>query len=275
MQLGSGCWEGTRAAVYGQSLGRRLRISKEKHATVFQAKMLSWPVLVKFEQIVRQENMLVFALTVRWLWKPFRLLKRLHWYNSAKDAEWHFHLATLWRCLRVPGHSGVLGNENANKLARDCTIHQFGLNQWQNAGQTANILWCGGVASYLHPEKGSKLISRTSPTPQTRLLSCNRTQSRVVTGLLNVHNTLRKHLYLMWLTNSPLCRWCEEEEETSAYVLCECEALTLLKHAYLGSIFLGPRGHKIFKTGSHLELQEQGSHDLESDYGAQQACLTA
>jgi len=92
---------------------------------------------------------------------------------------------------------------------------------------------CGNVVgSYQHTWMGSKLISGPSPTPKTRLLSCNRTQSRVVTALLTIHNTLRKHLYLMGLTNSPLCRRCGAEEETSAHVLCECEALALLTHAF-------------------------------------------
>jgi hypothetical protein len=30
------------------------------------------------------------------------------------------------------------------------------------------------------------------------------------------------------------------EEETSAHVLCECEALANLRHTYLGSLFLDP-----------------------------------
>jgi hypothetical protein len=35
---------------------------------------------------------------------------------------------------------------------------------------------------------------------------------------------------------------CGAEEETSAHVLCECEALVALRHSYLGLLFLGPRG---------------------------------
>jgi hypothetical protein len=31
------------------------------------------------------------------------------------------------------------------------------------------------------------------------------------------------------------------EEETSAHILCECEALASLRHAYLGSFFMEPR----------------------------------
>jgi len=48
------------------------------------------------------------------------------------------------------------------------------------------------------------------------ILSFNSVQSRIVTGLLTVHNTLRRHLYIMGLLNSPLCRRFGAEEETSA-----------------------------------------------------------
>jgi hypothetical protein len=40
------------------------------------------------------------------------------------------------------------------------------------------------------------------------------------------------HLYIMRLTDSPLCRRWGAEEETSAHVLCECEALATLRHFF-------------------------------------------
>jgi hypothetical protein len=46
-------------------------------------------------------------------------------------------------------------------------------------------------------------------------------QFRVVTGFLTGHNTLRRHLFLLGLANSPVCRGCGVKEETSAHVLCE------------------------------------------------------
>jgi len=73
----------------------------------------------------------------------------------------------------------------------------------------------------------------------TRLLSFNRIQSWVVTSLLTSHNNLRRHLYIMGLSDSRLCR-CGTEEETSVHILCECEALAILRHTYLGSFFLDP-----------------------------------
>jgi hypothetical protein len=93
------------------------------------------------------------------------------------------------------------------------------------------ILWC--TLSIL-PASGP------SPATEARLLSFNRTQSRVVTGLLTRHNTPRRLLNLMGLSNNPPCRKCGTEEETSAHILCECEALASLIHAHLGSFFWGP-----------------------------------
>jgi len=69
-------------------------------------------------------------------------------------------------------------------------------------------------------------------------MTFNRIQSRVVTGLLTSHNTLRRHLYLLGLLDSPLCRKCRVGEEISAHILCECAALASLRDAYLGSFFL-------------------------------------
>jgi len=81
-------------------------------------------------------------------------------------------------------------------------------------------------------------------------MTLSRIQSRVVTGLLTGHNTMRRHLYLLGLSNSPLCRWCEAGEETSAHVLCECEALASRRHAYLGSFFLEPGDIKNLNLGA-------------------------
>jgi len=115
-----------------------------------------------------------------------------------------------------------------------------------------------------------ELISGPSPGAKTRLLYFNRTQFRVVIGLLAGHNTQRKHVHLMGLTNIPVCRRCGVEDETSSHILCECEALTSLRHAYLGSFFLVPEDIKSFSLGANWNFsKEQDSPDLISDYGAQ------
>jgi hypothetical protein len=70
-------------------------------------------------------------------------------------------------------------------------------------------------------------------------------------------------------TNSPLYRRCGAEEETSFHVLCECEALASLRHAYLGFFFLDREDVSLGHSGTLV--QEQGCYGLASDYGAQRA----
>jgi hypothetical protein len=94
------------------------------------------------------------------------------------------------------------------------------------------------------------LISGPDPSMGTRLLSFNRTQSRVVIGLPTGHNTLGRHLPIMGLYNDPICRKCGTEEETSVHILCECEALTSLRHTYLGSFFLNLEDISVLVMGA-------------------------
>jgi len=88
------------------------------------------------------------------------------------------------------------------------------------------------------------IISGTYLGAKARILSFNRTQSRAVTGLLTGHDTLRRHLHLLGLSDSPLCRRCGVSEETSAHILCECEALASLRYMDLGFFFLEPENIK-------------------------------
>jgi ribosomal protein L40E len=86
------------------------------------------------------------------------------------------------------------------------------------------------------------------------LLSLTRVQSRVVTGLLTGHNILCRHLHLMRLMDSRLCRKCGAEDATSAHILSQCEALASVRHAYLGSAFFGAGGYQESKPGGHVAL---------------------
>ena len=65
---------------------------------------------------------------------------------------------------------------------------------------------------------------------------------------------------------------CGAKEETSAHILCECEALASLRHVYLGFFFLDPEDIKNISMGPSGTLaKEQSSPELVSDYGAQRA----
>jgi len=99
------------------------------------------------------------------------------------------------------------------------------------------ILWRGPCGTL---RQARELISGPDLATRARLLSFNRTQSRVVIGLLTGHNALRKHLYVMGLSNDPTCRKCGTGDETSVHILCKCEVLASLRHAHMDSFFLDP-----------------------------------
>ena len=152
----------------------------------------------------------------------------------------------------VPGHAGVRGNEIANELARGGCALKFvgpelalGVSR-QDIRRRIRLLvnqhrvWWRGLGST--QRQARELIPGPCLDAKARFLSFNRTQSRVVTGLLTGHNTLRRHLHLMGLSVSPLCRRCGAEDETSADILCECEALTSLR-CVSGPLLLGAGVH--------------------------------
>jgi hypothetical protein len=99
-------------------------------------------------------------------------------------------------------------------------------------------------------QQARELILGTQSGTRVKFLSSSREQFRVVTGLLTGHNTLHRHLHLMGLIDSPLCRKCGVEDETSAHILCWCEALAFIRHAHLGSFFLEPEDIKNQNLGA-------------------------
>ena len=150
-----------------------------------------------------------------------------------------------------PGHAGVRGNEIADRLARDGFGQRFvgpepflgvsrqnirrKMKSWLKNQHLA--LWRGPCSTY---RQARQLMSGPDPAVGARQMSFNRTQSRVVISLLTGH-TLRRFLHIMGLCNDPIYRKCGTEGETSAHILCECEALASLRHAYPGSFFFDPK----------------------------------
>jgi hypothetical protein len=71
------------------------------------------------------------------------------------------------------------------------------------------------------------------------VLRLNRTQIRVVTGLMTGHCGLRKHLHTMGIfKENRVCRLCNEEE-TISHIVFECEVLALWRFNLLGITDLG------------------------------------
>jgi hypothetical protein len=130
----------------------------------------------------------------------------------------------------------------------------WGVSKWDLSNKIGH--WLGNQHQRRWQDLGKSqrqarhLISGPNWGTRVKFLSFSREQPRVVTGLLTGHNTLRRHLHLMGLTDSPLCRKCGVEDETSAHMLCRCEVLASIRHAHLGSFFLEPEDIKNQNLGA-------------------------
>jgi len=93
-----------------------------------------------------------------------------------------------------------------------------------------------------------KLIFGISPTAETRLLSFNRTQSKVVTGLFIGDNTLKRYFYLMGLTNSLFVGGMEQRKKPQPTFCVSAKHwlhsyIHIYIHTYIsGLLSSGPRG---------------------------------
>jgi len=187
----------------------------------------------------------------------------------------------------VPGHARVQGNEIADRLERDASIHLFigpepflgvcrqnirrNVKRWMATRHL--VLWRGPCSTQ---RQARELISGPDFAARARLLSFNRIQSRVFIGLLTGHNTLRRHLFIMGLSDNPICRKCGTDEEISVHILCECEALASLRHTHLGSFFLDPEDIRKLNIGAIWNFAKgTGLVEFSAEHGAQWACPKA
>jgi hypothetical protein len=81
------------------------------------------------------------------------------------------------------------------------------------------------------------MMGKPSQSLAADVLRLSRTQIRVVTGLMTGHYNLRKHLHTMGIfKENPVCRLCNEEEETTSHTVFECEVPARRRFNLLGLI---------------------------------------
>jgi hypothetical protein len=135
--------------------------------------------------------------------------------------------------------------------------------------QRNNFLPLLGNELWLLGSPASSLVTiLTLPTQNSLILSFNTTQTRAVIGLLTWHNTLRRHLHVMGLSNNPTCRKCGTEEETSVHIFWVWGFS--LTQAYTSGFLLFWTRRTLGCWGwgpSGTSLKEQGSYNLVKNRG--------
>jgi ribonuclease HI len=245
--------EVNRAGVYGQSVGRRLSFSLGGYATVFEAEIYAVLVCVyKIQLQNRSEKYVSVCSDSQADLKALQAIRTTsalvqQCQKALNDVPTQHAVRLHW----VSGHARIQGNEIADGLARGGTVLRF-LGPEPALGVSRRDIQ-KRLSRWLVNQHSARLRGLSDTQRQARVLILgprlgakakflffNRTQSRVLIGLLTVHKTLRRHLNLLGLLDRPSCWRCGVKEETLANILCECETLASLRHAYLGYFFLEP-----------------------------------
>jgi hypothetical protein len=94
------------------------------------------------------------------------------------------------------------------------------IKQWEN--KRLSFYW----TSLTKLRQAKRLIN---PYANKNILSFSKQNLRILTGLPTGHCTLRYHMGKLGLSDQSICRLCLEEEESSEQVMCNCEAVAILR----------------------------------------------
>ena len=154
------------------------------------------------------------------VWECYGALNKL-----AEDNQ----VTVLW----TPGHRGITGNEMADRLAKLVTKQTpTGLEPVVGISNRSVTEEINNWLTEKHQEgwymaaacKQAKTLMREHLNPKRAadMRRLRRTEVRILTEVFISHGNLAYHRRKIGLAESPLCRLCGEDNETSIHILCDC-----------------------------------------------------
>jgi hypothetical protein len=138
----------------------------------------------------------------------------------------------------VPEHSGILGNEETDRLARRASAMPLqgpepALGVPRCSAREAIRAWTG-LKGHRH---GKLFISGPRRKIAAELLKLSRHQLKMVFAILTRHAPVRTHLLTLGLfEGDSTCRFCMKEAVTVQHIICCCEALARQRFNVFGSL---------------------------------------
>jgi hypothetical protein len=145
----------------------------------------------------------------------------------------------------IPGHSGHLGNERADRLANDgvdkLTVDiETPMSHAESARAILNWEKAEAKNQWIAKRPDNGEYAKTligAYTDSSRLISKSRAQIRARISVLTGHARTNQYLRRSRNEGDGLCRYCSTAEEKVEHLIIECERLARIRKEVLGFSF--------------------------------------